>query len=206
MEIMVLKMNILYKLKYFYILFLFLLCIIPSFAFEVEAPSNIPDDVHISVEQGFVYAGGTYKQKVKSPNSFKISAYRTGDSQYHLVMNEAVLIVGNKKYKLVQPSSIKKVLNNEQIPPEILFKGSKSVYPSFYAPVENIYYTKLLNRYTEPVKMSFIGAYAFPVKFNDKRSVLKDVENCIIKIPLLNADTFKKEDLIFKIKFNVTNY
>ena len=202
MEIMVRKMNILYRLKCFYILFLFLLCIMSCFAFEVEAPSNIPDDVHISVEQGFVYAGGTYKQKVKSPNSFKISAYRTGNSQYHLVMNEAVLIVDNKKYKLVQPSSIKKVLNNEQIPSEILFKEQKTVFPSFYAPVENIYYTKLLNRYTEPVKMSFIGAYAFPVKFNDKRSVLKDKESCILEIPLLNIETNKKEILTYKVQFS----
>ena len=192
-------MNILNRLSGLFLFILF--CCSPCFAFNVEAPSNIPDDVHISVEQGFVYAGGTYKQKVKSPNSFKISAYRTGNSQYHLVMNEAVLIVDNKKYKLVQPSSIKKVLNNEQIPPEILFKEQKTVFPSFYAPVENIYYTKLLNRYTEPVKMSFVGAYAFPVKFNDKRSVLKNKESCILEIPLLNIETNKKEILTYKVQF-----
>lgn len=184
---------------------LLLIFTLPCFAAEsswtVEAPQNLPQDVHIQIEPGFVYAGGLDKRKVKSPNSFKISAYRDGDTQYAFTMNDATITIDNKQYRLLVPSSYYYIYNEREIAQRTIYKGPRNVYPFYVAPLENLRYTKTLDRYNEATKSFLIGAYVFPVKFNHKESVLKDKTDCLINIPLFNKNTFQTENLIFKITF-----
>ncbi len=203
--------------KYTYILILvFLFVIMPIFkdfsGFEaaaknstsmwnIEYPENIPEDIHIKIEPGFVYAAGIPKQKFKTPNSFKISTYRTGVTSYALDMNEAFIVVDNKQYRILQPICYNYLYNGEKLPQITIFKGVHYTYDYYIAPLENIYYSKLVNNYTEAVKSYLIGAYTVPIKFNHKNSILKDKTSCIISIPLKNNDTFKTTNLVFKITF-----
>lgn len=203
--------------KYTYILILvFLFVIMPIFkdfsGFEaaaknstsmwnIEYPENIPEDVHIQIEPGFVYAGGLSAKRFKTPNSFKISAYRDKDTSYAFVLNDATISIDDKTYRLIEPSSYYYIYNDENIAQTTIFKGSNNVFPFYIAPVENLRYNKMLNQYSEAAKSFLIGAYVYPVKFNYKESVLKDKAGCIINIPLYNQDTFKTEKLVFKITF-----
>lgn len=180
---------------------LLMLFALPCFAWNVEAPANLPEDVHIQIEPGFVYAGGLDNKKVRTPNSFKISAYRDGDTQYAFVMNDATISVEDKTYRLIEPSSYHYIYNNENIAQTTIFKSSNNVFPFYVAPVENLRYNNSLDRYNEATKSFLIGAYVFPVKFNHKESVLKDKTACLISIPLFNKDTFQTENLIFKVTF-----
>ena len=168
---------------------------------NIEYPENIPEDIHIKIEPGFVYAAGISKQRFKTPNSFKISAYRDKDTSYAFVLNDATISVDDKTYRLIEPSSYYYIYNDENIAQTTIFKGSNNVFPFYIAPVENLRYNKMLNQYSGAAKSFLIGAYVYPVKFNYKESVLKDKAGCIISISLKNNDTFQTEKLVFKITF-----
>ena len=171
----------------------------PCFAFNVEYPTNIPSDIHIKIEPGFVYAGGIYKQNVRTPNSFKISAYRTENIQYRFAMKDAKIIIDDVEYLLIEPTSYYYLYNNSEIPTISIFKGQNNTFPFYVAPLENLFYNKSLDSYIEPVKASFIASYIFPIKFNNKQSVLKDKTICFIKLPLYNIDSHETHNLIFRI-------
>ena len=163
-----------------FILFLF---ISPASA-ETVIANNGPSDIQISVS--------------KTKNSFKVSALQTEKSNnfYSLVLKDAaVKLSDNSIHRLIEPLSFNYVYVNKEIPNRSVLY---SAFPFELAPLENIRYTSRLNKYPEYVKIAQIGAFAAPVNFKNKNSIIKN-DNFIIQIPLLNEKT--KETIILEFPF-----
>lgn len=188
------------NLRSLIVLFVLMFFIAPVFAWNVEAPANLPEGIHINIEPGFVYAGGIHNDRFRTPNSFKISAYTDGGF-YSFDMNDAAIIIDGREQRLIEPTSYQYIYNEEAIPQTTIFKGPRRVFPFYVTPIENLRCNNGINKYEKPVKLSLIGGYVFPVKFNYKESVLKDKAECFIKLPLFNKDTFQTTNLVFKIIF-----
>ena len=163
----------------------FVLCffISPASA-ETVIANNVPNDIQISVS--------------KTKNSFQVSALQTekNNNYYSLVLKDAAVKLSDESvHRLIEPLSFNYIYLNKEIPNRSILY---SAFPFELAPLENISYTSRLNKYPEYVKIAQIGAYAAPVNFKSKKSIIKN-DNFIIQIPLLNERT--KETIILEFPF-----
>ena len=151
---------------------------------ETVIANNVPNDIQISVS--------------KTKNSFQVSALQTekNNNYYSLVLKDAaVKLSDNSVHRLIEPLSFNYIYLNKEIPNRSILY---SAFPFELAPLENISYTSRLNKYPEYIKAAQIGAYAAPVNFKSKKSIIKN-DNFIIQIPLLNERT--KETIILEFPF-----
>lgn len=163
----------------------FILCffISPASA-ETVIANNVPNDIQISVS--------------KTKNSFQVSALQTekNNNYYSLVLKDAAVKLSDESvHRLIEPLSFNYIYLNKEIPNRSILY---SAFPFELAPLENISYTSRLNKYPEYIKAAQIGAYAAPVNFKNKKSIIKN-DNFIIQIPLLNERT--KETIILEFPF-----
>lgn len=148
---------------------------------ELERISDIPEGVQVQI--------------VQTKNTFKVTRCRTVNNYYSLVMNDAVIITDDGiVHRLIEPLSFDYVYTGEKLPNRSIHKEPFSFE---LAPLENIRYSALLNKYPESVKIAQIGAFAYPINFNNKKSIIKN-SNYKIRIPLLNGTTFEITILEFK--------
>jgi len=165
--------------------FVFMICLLiftsPCFAKDfILQPHNLPAGVNIQI--------------VQTKNSFKVTRYKTSDNYYSLVMNEAVIITADGiVHRLVEPLSYDCVYTGRKLANYNIYNQPFSFE---LAPVENIRYSALLNSYPENVKIAQIGAFAYPINFRNKKSIIKN-NNYKICIPLLNETTSEKTILEF---------
>ena len=154
--------------------FLFVLPCCAKASFEIKQVSDSPDGVQVEI--------------TPTKNSFRVTRCKTSNDYYSLVMNDAVIITDDGiTHRLVEPLSFDYVYTGKKFPNRSIYKEP---FDFELVPLENIRYSKLLNQYPENVKIAQIGAFAYSINFNSKKSILKN-SNFTIRIPVLN-DTIKE--------------
>lgn len=159
----------------------FLIFTSPCFAKDFILQShNLPAGVNIQI--------------VQTKSVFKVTRCNTSNNYYSLIMNDAVIITDNGiVHKLVEPLTFDYVYSEKKL---ANYSIHKQPFSFELAPVENIRYSALLNSYPENVKIAQIGAFAYPINFKNKKSVIKN-SNYKIRIPLLNETTLETTILEF---------